>query len=59
MENTQRAKNSTDYLRTNESEFQDELDRIINRARDENEALQNILDKMVMKKKNNIEINNK
>jgi len=59
MENTQGAENSTDYLRTNESEFKDELDRIIDRARDENEALQYILDKMVMKKKNNTGINNK
>ena len=57
MKNLLRIGNKKDSAQTKDLDLRGELDRIIDRARDENEALQNVLDKMKIGKKKNSMLN--
>ena len=51
MKNLLRIGNKKDSAQTKDLDLRGELDRIIDRARDENEALQSVLNKMKIGKK--------
>lgn len=57
MKNLLRIGNKKDSAQTKDLDLRGELDRIIDRARDENEALQSVLDKMSTGKKKNSMLN--